>query len=198
MNKDDFLAQLDAYLYTLTTEERESAVSYYREYLEEAGADACAAMEALGSPQSVAERIIQELNEGRVSYAEEMHTDYSYISPDGNGSSPSGNHLGRTILVICLTFPIWITILSIWFAVAVSLLCIPLAFAAVTIAAPVHGIMNYADGMPGQGLWYIGIGITSLGILLLLWKLCWNCVKYSALGIGGLIRKCVNLLMGRE
>ena len=38
MTQAEFLTQLENALYSLTAEERESAMSYYREYLEEAGA----------------------------------------------------------------------------------------------------------------------------------------------------------------
>lgn len=68
MTSTEFLGALESSLYSLTPEERESALSYYREYLEEAGADEAAAIRALGSPQSVAERIIREIGENRSSY----------------------------------------------------------------------------------------------------------------------------------
>ncbi|MCR4644506.1 MAG: hypothetical protein K5695_03735 [Oscillospiraceae bacterium] len=60
MTATEFLTQLDAALLGLTRDERENALEYYREYFADAGADADAAAENLGSPQSVAERIIAE------------------------------------------------------------------------------------------------------------------------------------------
>ncbi|MBR3630512.1 MAG: hypothetical protein IKN55_08605 [Oscillospiraceae bacterium] len=60
MTATEFLTQLDAALFGLSGEERESALEYYREYFADAGENADAAAEALGSPQSVAERIIAE------------------------------------------------------------------------------------------------------------------------------------------
>ncbi len=60
MTATEFLTQLDAALFGLSKEERESALEYYREYFADAGENADSAAESLGSPQSVAERIIAE------------------------------------------------------------------------------------------------------------------------------------------
>lgn len=67
MTTAEFLQQLERCLHTLSAEERESALSYYREYLEEAGENAPSAIEALGSPQSVAGNIIAEASGGPTS-----------------------------------------------------------------------------------------------------------------------------------
>ena len=105
MTMDDFLAQLDAQLYILTPEERESAVAYYREYLEEAGTNVRAAIAALGSPQSVAQRILREIDENRVVYDGGTSDQYGYADPlmefkPEKPAQDEGGRLGLTILVI--------------------------------------------------------------------------------------------------
>ena len=108
MTSSEFLGALEQQLFVLTPDERESALSYYREYLEEAGTDERAAIEALGSPQSVAERIIREIGENRVAYTSKSSTGYQYTAdipadmPQSTGNS-SGARLALTIFVILLT-----------------------------------------------------------------------------------------------
>ena len=202
MTMDDFLAQLDAQLYILTPEERESAVAYYREYLEEAGTNVRAAIAALGSPQSVAQRILREIDENRVVYDGGTPDQYGYADPLMEAKpeikvQDNGGRLGLTILVIILTFPIWITVFSLWLALVCTLATIPLSLAAAAVAAPIQGLSEIGRNL-GQALWDIGAGLTAAGMFLLLWKPCWLGVKHSTLGLGKLCKKCINGLMGKE
>jgi uncharacterized membrane protein len=200
---DEFLTQLNAQLYTLTPEERNSAVSYYREYLEEAGADVRAAIAALGSPQSVAQRILREIDENRVVYDGGAASQYTYADPltdyiPETKAEPSGSsRLVLTIAVIVLTFPIWITVFALWISLAVTLLCIPVGLAVTAAAATIQGFISLSESL-GQCIWDIGSGITSLGLFLLLWKPCWLGIKWSSLGLIRLCKKCINALMGKE
>ncbi|MBR2086089.1 MAG: hypothetical protein IJ906_02940 [Oscillospiraceae bacterium] len=202
MTMDDFLAQLDAQLYILTPEERESAVAYYREYLEEAGTNVRAAIAALGSPQSVAQRILREIDENRVVYDGGTSDQYGYADPlmefkPEKPAQDEGGRLGLTILVIILTFPIWITVFSLWVALATTLAVVPVSLAVAAVAAPIQGIMEIGQNF-GRAIWDIGCGVTSAGLFLLLWKPCWLGVKHSTLGLGRLCKKCINGLMGKE
>lgn len=55
MNRAEFMAALEAQLRDITTEERDEALKFYNEYLDEAGPENEAAVLAeLGSPQKVA------------------------------------------------------------------------------------------------------------------------------------------------
>ncbi len=202
MTMDDFLAQLDAQLYILTPEERESAVAYYREYLEEAGTDVRAAINALGSPQSVAQRILREIDENRVVYDGGTPNQYEYADPLAEFKTEykpeqRGGRLGLTILVIVVTFPIWITVFSLWLALAVTLFAVLGSLAFSAFAACIHGFTVLGSSL-GQALFEIGVGVTCTGLFLLLWKPCWLGVKYSTIGLGKLCKKCINGLMGKE
>lgn len=200
MTSTEFLGALESQLCTLTPEERESALTYYREYLEEAGTEEAAAIRALGSPQSVAERIIREVDENRVAYAGNSRMNYQYAAAE-TPPSPSDDHAARialTILVIILTFPIWITVFSLWFAVVVTLASFLLAFAFSVIAAPLQGIILIAGDYVGEGLWTIGAGIVMLGLTLLLWKPIQLGIKYSTIGLFRLCKLCISGLLGRR
>lgn len=62
MSKNDFLAQLSGLLADISPEEREEALDYYKEYIEDAGYEnEAAVLEELGSPMEVAAEIKSEL-----------------------------------------------------------------------------------------------------------------------------------------
>lgn len=63
MNKTEYLARLAALLAGLPPAEREDALRYYADYLDAAGEDADEAIRALGSPEQVAQSILNEREE---------------------------------------------------------------------------------------------------------------------------------------
>lgn len=197
MTSTEFLGALESSLYSLTPEERESALSYYREYLEEAGPDEAAAIRALGSPQSVAERIIREIGENRSSYTGSSRAAYQYTAPEPQTASSSDRIL-LTVLVIVLTFPIWITVFSLWMALLVTLVCLFMAFPLSAVAAVIQGMILLANHTVGEGLWDIGSGIMMAGFTLLLWKPILLGIKHSTLGLLRLCKLCINNLLGRR
>ena len=200
MTRQEFLNQLSVQLYRLTPEERESALNYYREYLEEAGADEQAAIEALGSPQSVAERIIREIGTNRVTYGENPNQPYQYTAEDiaPAPASSGGGRLALTIIVMFFTLPLWLALFGLWVGLECTLGGILIGFSAAAVAAPIQGISELARGMQAEGLWDIGAGVTSLGLVLLLWKPIWLGIKHSALGLFHLVKACVLGLYGKE
>lgn len=189
MTAAEFLQQLENYLHTLTKEERENALSYYREYLEEAGEDAASAIEALGSPQSVAERIIAEAGE----------SGYAYTSPEYSPSSGTdGGRIALTITFIIITFPIWFTVFCLWASLIFSMAVILLAFVFSAVAAPIQGALFIRDGMLGMGLWDIGSGILCIGLALLLWQPFLKATVASSKGLFRLSKNMLRNLLGKE
>ncbi|HAJ96766.1 MAG TPA: hypothetical protein DCO72_03405 [Ruminococcus sp.] len=191
MSIEEFLKQLDLQLGALNPEERENAIAYYREYLEEAGEDVQSAIDSLGSPQSVAERILSEMDENR-------RNDFEDISLNkAKPQKTTGERLGLTIFVIILTSPIWMTVFILWITIICTLAGTLAGFGLSAVAAPIQGIMEYSQNA-GQGLWDVGCGITSLGLLLLCWKPFWLAGKHLTLFLGKLCKDCINGLMGKE
>lgn len=63
MNKREFLAELRKYLWRLPVDEMEAALTYYEEFIEDAGPEnELATIAKLGTPKQVAENIFQEFN----------------------------------------------------------------------------------------------------------------------------------------
>ncbi len=200
MTAADFLQQLAADLSVLPAEERENALSYYREYFEEAGPeDEDAAAERLGSPQSVAERIIHEVGGASQTDDEAVHpeeetkpeaekteqTAAQYDVPplaEKNSGTSGYSHILLGIVLICVTFPIWISVLSVVLSIIVSLAAVILSFAAAGIGAPLQGTFSILSGEPWQGMYEIGGGLACLGLALLLWKPVYLLIRLIVLG----------------
>lgn len=65
MNKEEFLSRLNALLSELSDADREEAIQYYRDYLEEAGPEKEEeTIQSFGSPEEVAKNIMEENAEG--------------------------------------------------------------------------------------------------------------------------------------
>ncbi|MDE6708289.1 MAG: DUF1700 domain-containing protein [Oscillospiraceae bacterium] len=166
MTVNEFLQELEKNLSSLKPEERQSAMAYYREYLEEAGDSAQEAIENLGSPQSVAERILSEseleLNESKKSQKK------SNISTIIAGS-----------LILLATCPFWLVVLFLWLALVFALALVVLTFATSVFVAPLQGIMYMTKGLFGDGIGDIGAGLFCGGITMLIWKPCLNLIIYT-------------------
>lgn len=206
MTSAEFLQQLAANLQCLQEEERANAMAYYREYFEEAGEENEAeAVEHLGSPQSVAERIIKEVGDGRASEAASASS-VRYASPpayqyDGAAASTASNNTGRiifAIIMILLTIPFWIAVPIIWFTFVFLLVFLPLVFAFAGIAAPIQAIFLLMTGNVASGLYDLGGGIFMIGFTMLVWypcfKLAWLLTKLFGKMCAGIWR----LLTGKE
>lgn len=193
MTANEFLGQLEKCLSGLQAEERESAMAYYREYFMDAGTeneeDAAA---HLGSPQSVAERIISETGE--------TFSAPSGKAPAQNASAPknsietSSGRILIAVLVLVLGFPLWIAVLSLLFALAVTIASLLFAFALCAVAAPFQGIADIVSGSVGEGIFNIGAGLFCAGLVMLLYKPLMFIVVKSAKGLWALVL----LLFGKK
>ncbi len=179
MTASEFLQQLEQNLQGLQAEERESAMAYYHEYFEEAGEEHEAeAVQNLGSPQSVAERIIRENGdestfspEENITVEDKKSADYSR-NYDGTAAASTDN-TGRIILaivVILLTSPFWIAIPIVWFTIVFLLLFLPVVFACAGIGGVLQGFLEMIMGGVASGIFDIGGGMFCAGLAMLLWK----------------------------
>ncbi|MDE7093899.1 MAG: DUF1700 domain-containing protein [Oscillospiraceae bacterium] len=185
MTVNEFLHELERNLSSLKPEERQSAMAYYREYLEEAGDSAQEAIENLGSPQSVAERILSEseleLNESKKSQPK------SKISTIIAGS-----------FILLATSPFWLVILFLWLALVFALTIIVLTFATSIVIAPIQGIMYLTKGLFGDGIGDIGAGLFCAGITMLIWRPCLKLIIHTTKTLWGHTVAICRKLFGKE
>ena len=200
MTTQDFLAELDAYLYGLSPEERESAVNYYREYLEEAGGDADAVMRSLGSPEAVAQRILAELGT-RSAYAGSASDAAAASVQAAAYTTPTTKkpRVGLLILLTVLLFPFWITVLALWFGFEAALAGTVIGLAGTAVVAGLESIGYLFDiGLAGETIWYTGISLFALGLTLLLWKPFGLAIKYTTKWTFKGFGKIIRAILGKE
>lgn len=170
MNKNEYLKILRENLTALSDDERENALSYYEEFFNDSDSDE-QAISALGSPETVAEQILRE--SGNIIVSESLTENTASPQPEvrdsNNQKSPANIIL--IILILILTFPLWIGLVATAFGVLVSLcaviFAIITAFFSVGIGTIVAGGFFLFVSFP-VGLILIGSGLIVLGIFFAL------------------------------
>ncbi len=207
MTASEFLQQLEQNLQGLQAEERENAMAYYHEYFEEAGEEHEAeAVQNLGSPQSVAERIIRENGEEGVFSPEENITvetkksaDYSQnYSGTAKASTDNTGRIIFAIVVLFLTLPLWIAVPIVWFSIVFVLLLLPIVFACAAIAGPMQGVLAIILGSVAGGIYNIGAGMFCAGLAMLLWKPFFMGAWYLTKLFGRMCAAIYRFLTGKE
>lgn len=193
MTSSEFLQQLAANLQSLQEEERASAMAYYHEYFEEAGEENEAeAVERLGSPQSVAERIIREIG------AESVQQN---AAPKPEAAPVQKDSTGRTILaivLILLTMPVWIAIPIVWFTIVLLLIVLPVSLGFSGIAVVVQSAFTFMFGNIMGGMWDMGGGLFLIGFVMLTWYPCFKLAKLMTVGFGKMCVRIFKFLSGKE
>ncbi len=174
MTRDAFLSALERELFVLQPEERESALAYYREYLDEAGPEfEEEALTQLGSPESVAKRIIAEAgvpNAGasRWNAAPDYAAAYNGTGMPAPQPEASGGRVALTVVVMILTSPIWVALFVIWLAFVIAQGAVLAACCFTGIVAPIEGIRGLFAGMTSYAIFDIGVGLFFIGLVFLL------------------------------
>ena len=103
MSRDEFMRQLEYLLSDIPEYEREDALDYYRDYLEEAGEDADEVIREFGSPERIASIIRSDLagtfGEGGGftdrGYEDERFRDPNYqVAPQSGSARDKGDGRG--------------------------------------------------------------------------------------------------------
>lgn len=188
MNKKEYLARLEALLSGISEEERQAAMEYYTDYLEDAGPEGeMQAIGNLGSPEIVAAAILESIKSDG---SEGSWTEKGYEAkaphrdvPDSRENIVRRERRKRGFLWIMLAaagmlflgIPVVTTVASVAFAVVVSLLALFIGGIAAGFALAVAGVVLIVMGilrimtLPGMGAMLAGIGFLCIaaGFLLL-------------------------------
>lgn len=199
MTKADFLRLLERALMQLSEEERRKNLEYYSELLDdmmEEGMTEAEATAKLGSPNQIAQSILQEMPLGKL------------VS---TRMKPKSGWTPLAIVLAVVGSPVWVPLLlagvavmlavfvSIW-ALGFAVVAVVLALAVAVVAAPIIAIRAAVLTLP-LGLMLLGAGLVLLGLCVLggmmaveLCKLLWQLTVWLAHKIKGLfIRKEENL-----
>lgn len=210
MNKDAFLQRLSVLLSDLSLNEREEALQYYRDYIEDAGIEnEAAVLQELGSPEKLANDIKQGLGftPNSNSFSENQSTQqtgnstYQQVPPAKNKLTPT--QIALIILAAILLSPVWVsvlsTILSAILTIILSIVAIIIVFGALGIAFILAFISLIIVGIvhlysaPAASFLLIGIGflLGGLGIfsLLLCIVICSRFLPWTIRNIVALCKK---------
>lgn len=182
MNRQEFLKTIRKKLKGLPSEEVQNSLAFYDEAISDRidkGMTEEQAVAALGSPDEIAARIIEEMPE-----------------PEAAGGK-RGARGGISWLLVILTSPIWFAALIVMATVipvaAACIISLAVILAALAVALPVCaaamlvacGALFYMN--PWTGVLALGCAMALAGISMLVWKLVWPMVR--ALG-RGCVRAC--------
>ena len=182
MRKDEFLRKLEVLLSDISIEEREEALTFYRNYFEDAGEEKEADILAeLESPEKVAEAIKRNL--GMIVVTEQRKGAYEGADSQAQREKEKRNK-GIVVLVIMigiLTSPVLLGILTgilgTIFGLAASLVGITLAVfvvGAVFVGLGVAMLAGLGEALVSipVGLVFIGAGLLVLALAILLLLAC--------------------------
>lgn len=168
MDKQRYLEELAKYLAPLSAEERQDAIDFYSEMIDDAGLVTWDAMVMkLGKPESLAHKIVGDQEGSKET-----------------SSQPTRRHLNAgtlalILLVIVITFPIWMILLGIAFGVIMGIISTIMGIISTIMVGIILGITNIYIGIlmattnPAVSLFYIGIAIIALAIAMFLLPLIW-------------------------
>ena len=199
MTKVDFLRLLERALSQLSEEERQKNLEYYSELLDdmmEEGMTEAEATAKLGSPNQIAQSILQEMPLGKL------------VS---TRMKPKSGWTPLAIVLAVVGSPVWVPLLlacgaivlalfvSIW-ALGFAAVAVVIGLAVAVVAAPIIAIRAAILTLP-LGLLLLGAGLVLLGLCVLgglmaveLCKLLWQLTVWLAHKIKGLfIRKEENV-----
>lgn len=192
MTKNEFLYQLKSRLSILPDDEIESAISYYTEYLDEAGPkNEEEAIAKLGSPAEVSGKIIGEFALKTVD--------------SGKKSTKKGLNIIWIIILAIFASPIALPLamaaVIVLFAVLMVIFSVVIAFGAAALGLILGGIATaiiclfLLPGNFATGIFFIGAGLISVGVGILFAMLTTFLTKVS---INGIARGMARLLKRRS
>jgi uncharacterized membrane protein len=163
VNREEFSEELKKKIAGLPPEEIEGRVSFYNEIIDdhmEEGMSEEDAVAALGSVDSIAEKIMAELPITQLIGGQ--------VNPGRKNSA------GRTVFLICM-FPVWIILFAlvialyavIW-ALVIALYCVVIAFATVALTGIPGSVYMLVQGRKSEAALVLAIAIFMAGLTVVL------------------------------
>ncbi|MCM1228244.1 MAG: DUF1700 domain-containing protein [Clostridium sp.] len=168
MNRAEFIYILEKNLSALPADERNEAIRYYNELFDDAGIEnEQKKISEFGDPKEISRQILIENNIDPDRKPE--------ISSDSNTKNKTDNSakIIITIIVLIVTFPIWIGIVcgvfGALFGIFAAIIAVFIALFAVCVAFIAAGVTVLISAPP-IGLMMFGLGISIAGLLGLIVK----------------------------
>ncbi len=165
MNKKEFMGSLEKHLKYLPKEDRQDALDYYSEYIDEMQfAEGEKVEDRLGNPKEIAKNIIAECTQKQIDKRDEKKS-----------AKNGAKIVWMTILMICslpVTLPIAIALAAVLFSILIVIASLVLAFGATGISLVAAAVTMIVVSIiaPGiaQKMIVVGTGLILLAIGVLL------------------------------
>lgn len=190
MDREKYLTELEEYLQPLTPEERADAIMYYSEYIEDAELETRQQIEeSLGSPKSLSRKVLADYS---------IRSTEKEVENQRTAKPASNVKMIWLILLALLASPFILGLGGVLVAVLIAVICLVVAgvFAAGVLlcgGVVLLGVLLYTGiGMLftswAVGLFYLGLGLLVLGLLLVAFPIAYWLVRVILQGIGNLSR----------
>lgn len=181
MNRSEFMKKLEEFLAELSPSERQEAIDYYNNYMDDAGiGNDDKVPESIGTPEEVAKELkrsmlnpdIDFMADEKVNYnAPKRHFDEKYNNNSEKKKRSSGE-MAVIIIGLIISSPIWfslaIALLSVLFGLSMAVIGVLFGFFAAAICLVATGIWL---GVSGIGMIFtetsIGLGMIGAGCMVL-------------------------------
>lgn len=219
MNRLEYMRRLEELLSDLSRSEREEALQYYNDYLNDAGVEnEQEVLDSMGTPEQLARVIKEGLGDGgsageftETGYHNETYTEEikNEVVKKENGKRLSGGMIVLLILLCIMALPMLAAMLSGLFGAGMGvlggLLGLFVGTAAASIGLFAAGVGLLIAGMvqmaivPLAGICLVGAGILLLGLsLLCIWITIWLWGTVFPWIIRTIVNLCRKLLHGRK
>ncbi len=182
MRKEEYLQKLEQLLYDIPTEDRQEAMQFYRDYLEDAGDRVEEVIRSLGTPDELARSIKKEVFDGKKDEIS-THVLNNKEKRAQKGKLTTAQWILFIVLCLCaapIIVPVCGAILSVIIAIVLTLVAIVfgagvagIALVIASIAVIVFALVKVFFApitslvMMGGGLLMVGIGL--IGIAFAAW-----------------------------
>ncbi|HPE38664.1 MAG TPA: DUF1700 domain-containing protein [Bacillota bacterium] len=178
MNKEQYISKLATHLRGMPKEDRDEAIAFYSEYLDDAGVEnEEATIASLGTPRELARKIFIECVDKN--YVEQVNSEDDRES-DINEIATSDNRETETKTKKNNMSTVWVVLLAIF---ALPFSPIPIALSIVAFAVLLSILITiYSCALSGAATVIAGIGTLILGFIVLFTDPI-NCILLFGLGI---------------
>ncbi|MBQ6812320.1 MAG: DUF1700 domain-containing protein [Agathobacter sp.] len=202
MNRQEFFRQLESLLMNIPEQERADALAYYNDYFDEAGIEnEQRVIQELGSPQKVAQSIIEDVRSSEYSQSQQQEENQSYGDYAGKYGQSTyqnyGTYQSQTtyqdvekkkfktwqivliVILLVVTFPIWIGLVAGLFGTLIGIL---------------GGLFGVLIGLAASALGLVigGIAVVVAGLLCVIVN---PLESVTCIGVG-LILTAIGVLLG--
>lgn len=199
-DQQKYLKELTDYLSPLKDADRDDALEFYEEYLDDAGLDTITAIEEkLGTPRQLSYKILADYS---IKDNDESTQDRRPASAHSSWRTfwwilvaivTSPLTFGFSILLLCLL----IAAGGVAFGLIVAVIAIVLSIAGIAVASTYIGIGLIATA-PFSGLFYLGIGLSLIGLFLICIPLSYWFIRLIIQGIANFAKFLYNKIQTRR